>query len=286
MDVFTGRGKKIMLISICCWQLTAAAAAQGSMQLAAYWAPTVDQFFKTAGNSSQFSPAQEDTSTVFNFDLDWRANNNWENLNYYKLKPPMVYYSVAETEKYSYLGYYFYYPRHLGANPHGNDFSGLLVVVEKIAATGTGRLAGLLLYDDGGWQEINISRLRTVDNPVQVTISAGEHAIALRKETSPLPANVLTLEPQKSGPNVTAAGNIYQLVSLDELWRHRAEILAGEAFGTLDDQADPNSPTLKDLPWNWQYKGIHWLSDPAGLFRLLSGSKAPSGSYIYNPYTE
>jgi hypothetical protein len=285
--MWQGCCKKTLLLSICCWQLTAAASAQGPEDLAAQWAPTIEQSFNTAGNSSQANPAQEDTSTVFNFDLDWRANNNWDNLNYYKLKPPAVYYSVVEAAKFYYLGYYFYYPRHVGAKAYANDFSGLAIVLEKLPAPGQGRLAGVLLYDDGGWQEISLLELRSTDSPVRVSISAGEHAIALREEASPPLTNIITCEPRKKGQAVTPEGTSsrsYQLVALDELWRHRGEITAGEAYGTLNNKANPGD--LKDLPWRWQYKGVRWLSDPAGVFRLISGLKTPSGSYLYNPYAE
>lgn len=283
--MFTGRCTKTLLLSICCWQLTTAAFSQGYEDLAALWAPTVDQFFNTAGNSSQANRAQEDTFTLFNYDFDWRANNNWSNLNYYKLKPPSVYYSVVEGDKHYYLGYYFYYPRHLGAKPHGNDFAGLAIAVEKTPANGQGLLTGILLYDDRGWREVSISALRTANSPLRMTSSAGEHAIALREEVSPLPANVLTCKPLKQSNNAAAEGHDYQLVSLEELWQHHSEIQAGAAYGTLDIKADTGSD-LKDLPWKWQYRGIYWLPDPAGVFRLISGNKDLTGTYLYNPYTE
>jgi hypothetical protein len=186
------------------------------MTLAVRWVPTVDQYFNTAGNSSQANPAQEDTATMFNFDLDWRANNNWDNLNYYKLKPPAVYYSVVEGGKCYYLGYYFYYPRHLGGAPHGNDFAGLALALEKLP-NGQGRLAGLLLYDEAGWQEISLSDLPAADSPLRVAISAGNHTLALRD--SPPSGNVITSNPPTHGDNGLAES--YRLVSLEELWQHR-----------------------------------------------------------------
>lgn len=280
--MWKGRCKKTLLFGICCWQLTAAGFAQGQEELATVFAPTVDQFFNTAGNSSQANPAQEDTATVFNFDLDWRANNNWDNLNYYKLKPPAVYYSVAETGKLYYLGYYFYYPRHLGAKPHGNDFAGLALAVEKISGNRQGRLAGVLLYDDRGWQEISLQEVCRTDSSVRVSISAGAHTLAFGEGKSPPMGSVITRKPSISGANSTA--EVYQLISLDELWQRRREIQAGEAYGTLDAKA--GSGDQPDLPWKWQYKGAHWLSDPAAVFRLISGNMAFASNYLSKPYAE
>lgn len=262
--------------------MTVAAAAQGNTQLAACWAPAVDQIYKTAGNSSQANPAQEDTSTVFNFDVDWRANNNWENLNYYKLKPPVVYYSLVETDTFAYIGYYFFYPRHLGANPHGNDFSGLLVMVEKVPASTTGRLAGVLLHNEAGWREISAGEVVALNPPLQVSISAGDHVLAMGADRE-LAGNVLNFQPPKYVNNAFVEGDAscYRLVSLEECWQHRNEIQAGEAYGTLFNTGPAN---LKTLPWNWQYKGVRWLSDPAGLFSLFKGGKTSPGDYVYNPY--
>lgn len=267
-----------LLVSICCWQFTAAVLANGQEELAALWAPALDQFYNTASNYSQANPAHEDTSTVFNFDLDWRANNNWENLNYYKLKPPAVYYSVVEDGKFYYLGYYLYYPRHLGGDPHGNDFAGLALALEKLS-NGQGRLAGLLLYDEGGWQEISLSNLPAAGNFLRVAVSAGNHSLALRN--SPSTGNVMSSYPPGRGGNGPATS--YRLVSLEELWQHRGEIQDGEAYGTLEAKS---SGTLKNLPWRWQYKGVNWLADPAAVFRRLSGGKAFTGDYLSNPYAK
>lgn len=264
---------KALLLGICCWRLTAA-ASPGQEAVALRWAPTIDQFFNTAGNASQANPAQEDTSTVFNFDLDWRANNNWDNLNYYKLKPPAVYYSVAETNRFYFLGYYFYYPRHLGASPHGNDFTGLALAVEK-AVKGADWLAGVLLYTDGGWQEVST---RSVDKPVRLGISAGSHELAVRREDRPPGGSVITCTPPQTGDGS------YELVALTDMWKHRGEIQAGEAYGTLDDKTDSDQPELRRLPWKWKYRGVRWLSDPAAVFRLITGDKAFTGDYVTNLY--
>lgn len=280
--MLNGNLKKTLLLSICCWQLSGGAYAQEYSELAAWWAPTIDQLFNVAGNAAQANRAQEDTFTVYNFDLDWRANNNWDNLNYYKLKPPLLYYSVVESRQFYYLGYYFYYPRQVSANPHGNDFAGLAMAVEKTQVQGKGRLVGVLLYDDDGWQEIEVNG--PADSPVRLTLSAGEHAVRFNGKARPPGGNVLTCNPpQKS---VTEGEVTYGLVALDELWRHRGEIAAGANYGTLDYKTVNGSATLKNFPWKWRHKGKLWLSDPAALFRAITGKKALEGDYRYNPYME
>src|SRR6266540_2329750 len=193
--MFKGCLKKILMISIFCLNSTAIAFAGGYEQLAVFWAPNVYQLGNTADNSSQFSRTQEDTFTVFNFDLDWRADNNWSNLNYYKLKPAL-YYSVVDAGKYYYVGYYFYYPRHLCANPHGNDFTGLVMALEKLPTSEQGRLVNLLRYENGGWIEVDISEIKATDRPLSVTVSAGEHAILVGEKSSGLIPNLSIYKPR------------------------------------------------------------------------------------------
>lgn len=58
--------------------------------LAEHWAPTIYQDV----NDTYLTRA--DIPTAFNYDGDWRGDNNWENLENYP-QVPSAYFSVRET---------------------------------------------------------------------------------------------------------------------------------------------------------------------------------------------
>lgn len=281
--MFAGKLKKILLLSMCCWQFAGGVLANEYEALAVWWAPTVEQSFIPANNAAQAYPAQHDTFTLFNFDLDWRANNNWDNLSYYMLKPPVLYYSVVAGRQFYYLGYYLFYPRHLGGSPHGNDFVGMVMAVKKTPGNGQGQPAGALLYDGTGWQEVNLRKLQAAGNSVVLAVSAGEHELALKETANARGGNVLLCKP--AGKAAADQEVAYELTALNELWQHREEIAAGAASGTLDYKTGGGGE-LKNFPWKWRYRGKAWLSDPAAVFRAVTGDAEMSGDYTYNPFTE
>ena len=67
-----------------------------------------------------------DIPTKFNYDGDWRGDNNWENLeNYPQIRS--AYFSVRETLTHYFIEYDFYYPREDGPidmERHENDLEG------------------------------------------------------------------------------------------------------------------------------------------------------------------
>lgn len=108
-------------------------------ELAQYWSPMV---YQDVYNWSQYFG---DFISKFDYDGDWKGNNNWNNLEQYKnnLKA-YSYYSVQETATHYYIGYNFYHPRddapygltqyydnRLPLDCHENDMEGIIVVVTK-----------------------------------------------------------------------------------------------------------------------------------------------------------
>jgi hypothetical protein len=125
-------------------------------QIAAAFAPT---FYQSLGSQSRF-----DFITNFDFDGDWRGDNNWTNAANPRFPlPAYIYYSVAETETHYFVTYAVFHPRDYkggdqngialseaiekgiellgGKDPtglsnqvtlaHENDLEGVLVVAEK-----------------------------------------------------------------------------------------------------------------------------------------------------------
>jgi hypothetical protein len=95
------------------------------------------------------SRPKADYITLFNYDGDWRANNNWDHLNNFPL-PAHVYYSVVETCTHWFIGYAFFHPQDWTDGTvdqeHENDMEGSLAVVRKFGPSGPrlGRLEAIV----------------------------------------------------------------------------------------------------------------------------------------------
>ena len=103
--------------------------------LAAHWAPLVAQ-------ATWFEP-KADYLARFDFDGDWKGDNNWENTAAGSSQA-YVYYAAAETETHWFLIYNFFHPRDysascVGGTCHENDNEGLILTIFK-DGTCSGRL--------------------------------------------------------------------------------------------------------------------------------------------------
>lgn len=99
--------------------------------LSARWAPTFVQ------ETSREHP-ERDRPLAIDFDGDWDATNNWENLTpAHRYATPTVYGSAILTRSHAYLTYTLFYPRDwtaFGCLPyicHDNDLETVLLVVER-----------------------------------------------------------------------------------------------------------------------------------------------------------
>ncbi len=97
------------------------------LTLAGHWAPMVAQ-------ATWFEP-KADYLARFDFDGDWKGDNNWENTAVGSSQA-YVYYAAAETETHWFLIYNFFHPRDysancLGGTCHENDNEGLVLTIFK-----------------------------------------------------------------------------------------------------------------------------------------------------------
>jgi len=99
-------------------------------QLAEHYAPVVFQ---------ESHSTVLDFITRFDFDGDWRGDNNWRNAYLFDL-PGNVYYSVIESTSHYFITYAFYHVRDYTARPyegfapkteHENDMEGCALTIEK-----------------------------------------------------------------------------------------------------------------------------------------------------------
>ena len=116
-------------------------------ELARYWAPVFYQdtavFAANEGRCFDFTsvPAagcrpELDEFIAYNFDGDYRADNNWDNALFHN-SPAAVYYHVTETTTAYYIGYAVFHPRDEGTNlasdpnSHENDIETVMLMIQK-----------------------------------------------------------------------------------------------------------------------------------------------------------
>ncbi|HEX8329077.1 MAG TPA: hypothetical protein VF629_16200 [Hymenobacter sp.] len=126
---------------------TAAMTATFKANLALRWAPIHYQDTDVTGSHGLSGKA--DYISAINFDNDWSATNNWNNLANYAATGH-GYYSVVETGTHWFVTYAFFHPRDwtdvaflYNIDEHENDLEGLLAVVKKDGST-YGALQGIV----------------------------------------------------------------------------------------------------------------------------------------------
>lgn len=303
------------LLSIC---LVPASAAEGSASeayrdLAEYWAPTIYQ------DVNESYHVRADFPTRFDYDGDWRGDNNWENLLNYE-ENPSAYFSVRETLTHYFIEYDFYYPRDDGPvslEKHENDLEGCILAIRKddsefgtlqlmetqahnhwyqysndgAISSGSDDIDGGILLD--GYRPCIYISANGIGTDAGHGVKAydgraanGGDGIIFRfvNGTSVMPADT-------SGSYTHAYD--YALVPMDELWDRRYDV--GGSGHTYNDWGHFHGDTYTDssctLPWIKDdpddgplYDGVYW-SDPAFFIDThLNGLGEFSHEYLFNPY--
>lgn len=268
------------------WTVSPAAAAEYE-GLATYWAPEVNQLSRPSSHLAAHTGAKEDTFTLFNYDLDWRRNNNWDNLFFYKILPA-IYYSVVEDDRYYYIGYYFYYPRWGVTTRNEDQFTGVLLAVKK-SHKNYGQLEQMVFYNNGIWQSEKGIREGVTGN-IRIKVTAGSHQISMQSVNKLSKRQGILLRPEallatgnrsELASLETTNSSYYKLVSLNELWSRRDEIKTGQMYRLSSGN---NNKSDSGIPWDWQYRGIYWVSDPAMFFNIFGKVSINSTHYIFNSY--
>ena len=153
--------------------------------LAEHYAPYVAQ--------ETWFDAKADYLARFDYDGDWRGDNNWDSLDEGSSQA-YVYYAAMETSTHWFLIYNFFHPRDysdqcLAGSCHENDNEGLVLTVAK-DGTEFGRLQAMeTLAHDNVYSYTADSRIRNgihnIDGPIElhdgshpvVFIEAGGHGV-------------------------------------------------------------------------------------------------------------
>ena len=237
-----------LLLGLAC---QASAADANHRRLAEHYAPVVFQESRST---------VLDFITKFDYDGDWKGDNNWRNAYLFDLTGH-VYYSVIESTSHYFITYAFYHPRDYTARPyegfapkteHENDMEGCTITIEK-DGTPFGKVVLLeTLAHDVFFKYENRDNRRVaaggskIDGSIQflegrpaVYVEAEGHGVkaASRQHVASrdsFPGIIYRYTGTASVPGSNRDPNAtYDLVAIeDTLWAHRFDV--GSAFCCAD----------------------------------------------------
>jgi hypothetical protein len=273
--------------------LTAGAAslatAPSHQQIAAYYAPWWYQDVNLANRRADYI-------TNVDFDGDWQAGNNKQNLtsNLYPLKA-FVYYSVTETETHWFVVYADFHPWDWKdvAN-HENDLEGALLVIKKDPLAPFGHFAAMatmahtffVLYDG---TEVLINSEGGGVHP-ELYVEEKGHGVYARDNWdygSFEDDTGVIYKPAGAAAQPLGAQPIeyvsYQLVSMTELWSRRNDAPTFNPYGVF--ASNESSLNKAKAPWCWDDNG-QFFTWPAEWSKTSwpALSASISTHYCYNPY--
>jgi hypothetical protein len=260
----------------------AAGADAAHRQLAEHYAPVV--FQETRSTVLDFI-------TSFDYDGDWKGDNNWRNAYLFDLAGH-VYYAVIESSRHYFITYAFYHARDYTARPyegfapkteHENDMEGLTLTIEKDGSPfGTVVLLETLAHDvfykyenrdhrmvAAGASKLDGAIVSVAGRPA-VFIEAEGHGVkaasrAVVNAADSFAGIVYRYTGKASVPESSRDPNgSYELVSIeDTLWAHRFDV--GSTFCCADSYAmaggasasfgsafnGPVGGCAAKAPWGW-----------------------------------
>jgi len=223
-------------------------------RLAEHWAPVVFQESRST---------VLDFITSFDYDGDWKGDNNWRNAYLYDLTG-RVYYGVIESTSHYFITYAFYHARDYTARPyegfapkaeHENDMEGMTLTIEKDAsAFGKVVLLETLAhdifykYENLDYRKVSSGSLKLdgamtfVDGRPAIYVEAEGHGVKAASRTvvasgGSFPGVVYRYTGKAAVPESNRDPNAtYDLVSIeDTLWAHRFDV--GSTFCCADSYA-------------------------------------------------
>jgi hypothetical protein len=208
---------------------------------------------------------QESRSTVldfitkFDFDGDWKGDNNWRNAYLFD-QPGHVYYGVIESTSHYFITYAFYHARDYTARPyegfapkteHENDMEGLTITIEKDGSE-FGKIILLetlahdvfFKYDNRDYRRVSNGSLKLdgsmtfVDGRPAVWVEAEGHGVKAASRAVAASVDSFAGIVYRFGKAAVPESNrdpkaTYDLVSIeDTLWARRFDV--GEMYCCAD----------------------------------------------------
>ncbi|NBD23303.1 hypothetical protein [Paenibacillus glycinis] len=288
---------------------TPAAHAASNAELAAHWAPQIYQ------DVNADLDVRADFITNFNYDGDYRALNNWDNLSNFN-ENGYAYYKVSETNTHYFIEYDLFharddaYTRPLDA--HENDLEGLFLVIRKDgSAYGSFQLMETMAHNQ--WYDYTNDPSITTgsDNVDGGVLFSGSHPQVFCQANGQSPSGghgvkaydgsvapggdgiVYDYTGQADFPTSTTGSYAnhygYALIEWGDLWSKRTDPNVFASWGTFG--GDNNTANSANAPWGWDdssdgpaLQGMNW-SDPALQVDVhLNGLGSFSHVYVSNPY--
>ncbi|MCM2579342.1 hypothetical protein [Streptomyces meridianus] len=289
-----------------------AQAAPGDAELAYRWAPVHYQ-----DTSSSYYTA--DYLSTVDYDGDWNARNNWDNLDADAGRlTGAVYYSVAETGTHWYLTYAFFHPRDwkdypVNAFSHENDMEGQLEVVRKDGSQYGSLEAVVTLahnnfysyvppgspFTDGRENIDGTLVMQSFDgapHPTSFQEARGHGAYAWDGGSFP-GGDGIVYHPSRGAGFVPSGGNdraasygLVDLTAAGSLWERRNNPETYASYGAFS--GDNGKDNAAHAPWAWDdsddgddlQAGVI-ATDPAYLVSQYFGNTGNfSLAYLRNPY--
>lgn len=281
-----------------------------------YWAPQVYQDVRRDKVLwYQYYPTG-DMITNIDYDGDWDAGNNWDNVprnDDFSLMKAYAYGIYIETETHYFLTYCYYHAMDdafFSTDRHENDVENVYLAIRKGPGNdgyGTFEAMETTIHSKSGEYTPNDVQFETTEgcHPKvfissngdvlnnQLDVNAKGHAIFAFDPNYHTTNNVIGNDAiiYNVGEEAEAPTDVegkftnsysYEILSIDEIWERRYNIGdydTFESYGTLNGR---DQPVGGNFPWNSQK-----LKDPATYFNnkynLLQNGPV-SSNYLYNPY--
>ncbi len=286
-------------------------------KLANRWAPIHYQDVDPTGSHSL--SGKSDYITAMDYDGDWNALNNWENLDTTHAKA-VGYYTVIETATHWFLTVAFFHPRDWSDNwfttgEHENDLEAIVEIIEKDGSE-YGNLTGAItvFHSDFYLYKTPTSTLQDgADGSIQstpISFQLGDDNKMHPKTGQEAEGHGLKIHPDveiKSGdgiiyfPSITESeepADIYDthvkyklinMFSQNEIWDQRFNSDFFESYTVI---AGDNGSGSAQPPWGWDDHDDgsnnpigEIATDPVKLVQnYFSNLGTFSTQYIYNPY--
>jgi hypothetical protein len=253
---------------------------------------------------------KSDSLSEMNFDGDWVATNNWDNLATHSIQPTLYYY-VAATSTHYFITYGYFHPRdwtqlsffHFAQ--HENDLEGIMLVIEKNDSKWGELLLGYSIFHLSIKRNIYpeaIHSLQTSSRRFKQGVIESEHPVSYQQPRG----HGIKLDPTFFKPKLrycryipennlstTSQDQTYRLVNLldkneliDQVKNEDLFNADGTIKGSHGEGANP--------PWLWKdYKDkkahpdLQLFVDPAQYVLIDCLFSGPySTDYIYHPFLQ
>jgi hypothetical protein len=267
-----------LLVSIFALAQTKEGKPRNQREIAARFAP---DFYQALGNKPRF-----DYITNFNFDGNWRADDNWENADDSRLPlRAYVYHSVIETSSHYFITYAVFHPRDYKGGERGALLSELLRQGEKLGGKydPTGKLGEAAFAHENDFEGclVVVAKAQTLEKSQVVyveTISHNRYLKYVTAYTVPASATLPIVHLNQSHPELYIEPKGHGIEALNSNYRSRESrtyitYLVGENAGDPDATRDSTVTyellSLMDDIWPRAQSGVNETYGEARDYRDL-----------------